>query len=110
MNNSKIWLVVNPTVGIPLFLGAVAVGSFSVHLAVVSNTSWVADFLKGEDMGSSSAALETEDNLQTASAPSTTLDGGTRIQVVLPDGSTAWAVVEPRDTTLASALLPRSDN
>ena len=29
----KIWLVVKPTVGIPVFLGAVAVGSFAVHLA-----------------------------------------------------------------------------
>ena len=30
MNNSKMWLVVKPTVGIPMFLGAVAVGSFAV--------------------------------------------------------------------------------
>ena len=41
MNNSKIWLVVKPTVGVPLFLSAVAVGSFAVHVAVLSNTSWV---------------------------------------------------------------------
>ena len=27
----KLWLVVKPTVGIPLFLGAVAVSSFLVH-------------------------------------------------------------------------------
>ena len=27
----KIWCVVKPTVGIPLFLGAVAVSSFAVH-------------------------------------------------------------------------------
>ena len=35
----KMWLVVKPTVGVPLFLGAVAVGSFSVHLAIMSNTT-----------------------------------------------------------------------
>ena len=43
----KIWTVVRPTVGIPLFLGAVAVGSFSVHLALLNNTTWVKAFLEG---------------------------------------------------------------
>jgi light-harvesting protein B-800-850 alpha chain len=43
----KMWCVVKPTVGIPLFIAAVAVGSFSVHLAVVSNTTWVKKFLNG---------------------------------------------------------------
>jgi len=50
MNNAKMWLVVNPTVGIPLFLGAVAVGSFAVHLAVVSQFSWYGNFVRGESM------------------------------------------------------------
>lgn len=109
MNNSKIWLVVNPTVGIPLFLGAVAVGSFSVHVAVVSNTSWVADFLSGEEMGSETAALTVEDGVQTASAPTTTYGGGQRIQITMPDGSTTWAVIEADETTMASAVLPRSE-
>ncbi len=35
----KMWLVVKPTGGVPLFLGAVAVGSFSVQLAIMSNTT-----------------------------------------------------------------------
>ncbi len=43
----KIWCVVKPSVGIPLFLGAVAVGSFSVHLAIATNTTWVKGFLNG---------------------------------------------------------------
>jgi len=50
MNNAKMWLVVKPTVGVPLFLGAVAVGSFAVHVAVLSNTTWVSDFLSGNEM------------------------------------------------------------
>ncbi len=106
MNNSKIWLVVNPTVGVPLFLTAVAVGSFSVHMQVVNNTSWVADFLKGEEMGSSTAALSVEEDVQKASF--TTPENGDRIKVVLPDGTTAWAVIEAEET-LASALTHRSD-
>jgi len=43
----KMWLVVKPTVGVPLFLGAVAVSSFCVHLAIMSNTTWVKKFLNG---------------------------------------------------------------
>ena len=52
MNNAKMWLVVSPSVGVPLFLGAVAVGSFAVHVAVLSNTSLVSDFLSGQPLGS----------------------------------------------------------
>jgi light-harvesting protein B-800-850 alpha chain len=44
----KMWTVVKPTVGIPVFLGAVAVGSFCVHLAVTTHTTWVSQFLNGE--------------------------------------------------------------
>ena len=43
----KMWCVVKPSVGIPLFIAAVAVASFSVHLAIVSNTTWVKKFLNG---------------------------------------------------------------
>lgn len=48
MNNGRIWCVVNPTVGLPLFLGSVAMISFTVHFAVLNNTTWVADFFKGK--------------------------------------------------------------
>jgi light-harvesting protein B-800-850 alpha chain len=43
----KMWCVVKPSVGIPLFISAVAIASFSVHLAIVSNTTWVKKFLNG---------------------------------------------------------------
>ena len=52
----KLWLVVKPTVGIPLFLGAVAIGSFSVHYMLVSNTTWVKKFLEGK--GATTAMLD----------------------------------------------------
>ena len=58
MNNAKMWLVVKPTVGVPLFLSAVAVGSFAVHVAVLSNTTWVADFLSGKPLGTGAATAE----------------------------------------------------
>jgi light-harvesting protein B-800-850 alpha chain len=47
MNNAKMWLVVKPTVGVPLFLTAVAVGSFAVHVSVLRNTTWLPQFLSG---------------------------------------------------------------
>ncbi len=43
----KKWCVVKPSVGIPLFLSAVAIGSFAVHVALTINTTWVKDFLNG---------------------------------------------------------------
>jgi light-harvesting protein B-800-850 alpha chain len=45
----KLWLVVKPTVGIPLFLGAVAIASFAVHVALLTNTTWVKRFLHGKE-------------------------------------------------------------
>lgn len=105
MNNSKIWLVVHPTVGVPIFLGAVAVGSFAVHVAVMSNTDWISDFLEGEEMGSSadSAALpaETEGTVSTASFVADA--GGSQILVTMPDGTLAHAVLTPEQ---AAALVP----
>ncbi|MEL7447579.1 MAG: light-harvesting protein [Pseudomonadota bacterium] len=47
MNQSRMWLVVNPTIGIPLFLGGVALISFTVHFAILNNTTWFAKFFGG---------------------------------------------------------------
>lgn len=43
----KMWCVVKPSVGIPIILGAVAVASFSVHVALTLNTTWVKKYLNG---------------------------------------------------------------
>ena len=47
MNQGRIWCVVSPTVGLPLFLGAVAAISFTVHFAILNNTTWFAAFMQG---------------------------------------------------------------
>lgn len=39
--------MVNPTVGLPLFLGAVATISLIVHFAVLNNTTWLPAFFQG---------------------------------------------------------------
>lgn len=109
MNNSKIWLVVKPTVGVPLFLSAVAIGSFAVHVAVLSNTTWVSDFLSGNELGSGAeTAMITPEMAPTAStvvyaAPGAeAVDGGREVTVVLPDGRTATAIFEPKDLVYAA--------
>ena len=45
----KLWLVVKPTVGIPLFLGAVAVSSFAVHYMLLTHTTWLKKYYNGAD-------------------------------------------------------------
>ncbi len=47
MNQGRIWCVVNPTVGLPLFLGSVAIISLIVHTAVLNNVPWMAAFFAG---------------------------------------------------------------
>jgi light-harvesting protein B-800-850 alpha chain len=76
MNNAKIWLVVKPTVGIPLFLTAVALGSLAVHVMIVSNTTWFWGFASGKPL---KAEVGTKTNLATLQDSS----------VALPDGRTA---------------------
>ena len=43
----KIWLVVKPSVGVPLMLGAVAVSSFAVHYALLTHTTWLPKYYEG---------------------------------------------------------------
>ena len=52
----KMWTVVKPTVGVPILIGAVAVGSFAVHLASTTHTTWVSKFLNGEPINTASAS------------------------------------------------------
>lgn len=108
MNNAKMWLVVPPAVGVPVFLGAVALGSFSVHVAVLSNTSWVSDFLSGQPLGSgdqeqASATMLKDAETAKASYVMPAPDGGQQVLVIMPDGTTATAMLQAPGTVLASA-------
>ncbi|MEO0402269.1 MAG: light-harvesting protein [Pseudomonadota bacterium] len=107
MNNAKMWLVVNPTVGVPLFLGAVAVGSFAVHVAVLSNTSWVSDFLSGNELGSGdeSAALTlpgSDTDVAKATYVLPGADGSREVTLVMPDGTSVKAVLQPSELHAAA--------
>lgn len=107
MNNAKLWLVVKPTVGIPIFLGAVAVGSFSVHLAVLSNTGWVSNFLKGQPLDAV-ASVETEQGVNTASVifdEHGVSSGIVEATVVLPDGRKARAIFDAETAALDTVAI-----
>jgi light-harvesting protein B-800-850 alpha chain len=56
MNQYRIWLVVKPTVGLPLFLGTVLLISLLIHAAVLTNTTWFSAFLEGSAKAATAAA------------------------------------------------------
>ena len=106
MNNAKMWLVVKPTVGVPLFLSAVAVGSFAVHVAVLSNTSWVSDFLSGKELGSgdmeSAAMLLDTPDVAKASYTAQSVDGTREVTIILSDGTPVKAILQPSEVHATS--------
>ncbi len=111
MNNAKMWLVVKPTVGIPLFLSAVAIGSFAVHVAVLSKTNWYEDYLLGNELGTSAgqAALELRNGDTGVANASYTLplgDGAQEITVILPDGTTAKAILQSTEVLASARVSP----
>jgi light-harvesting protein B-800-850 alpha chain len=43
----KLWCVVKPSTGIPLFLSAVAISSFLVHYMLLTHTTWLPHYYEG---------------------------------------------------------------
>lgn len=107
MNNAKMWLVVKPTVGVPLFLSAVAVGSFAVHVAVLSNTSWVSDFLSGKELGSgdqtATATMLADPDATKASYVAPRADGSREVTIIMSDGTPMKAILQPPEVHATSA-------
>lgn len=98
MNQGRIWCVVNPTVGLPLFLGSVALISFTVHYAVLDNAPWMKNYYANP--GASSTALSsTASHLASAKGdPAYTVE----VQPTGSDGAIT-VTVTPRDPAMASA-------
>lgn len=68
MNQGKIWRVVNPTVGVPLFLGSVALSSFAVHAMLYTHTTWFPAYHQG-GMKAKVAAAAPADTVAAATPP-----------------------------------------
>jgi light-harvesting protein B-800-850 alpha chain len=52
MTNGRLWLVVKPTVGLPLFFIGVALTALAVHFAILTNTTWFAKYWEGKKVAS----------------------------------------------------------
>ena len=53
----KIWLVVKPTVGVPLMLGSVALTSLFVHYQLINHTTWLPKYYDGAAGRAAPAAM-----------------------------------------------------
>jgi len=84
MNQGRIWCVVNPTVGLPLFIGGVAVTSLVVHASVMTHTTWVSDFWSG---GKAESAMMDTTIAPVASNLVKTDDGYVITVTVAPDSA-----------------------
>jgi light-harvesting protein B-800-850 alpha chain len=75
MNQKEIWLVVKPTVGLPLFLGSVAVTALLVHYSILSHTTWFSAYWEGnakpKAVASAPPATTTAAVVAPVAAPST---------------------------------------
>jgi light-harvesting protein B-800-850 alpha chain len=72
MNQGRIWCVVNPTVGLPLFLGSVALTSLAVHYTVLTHTTWMGAFFEG---GKSKAKASLEESVSPVALNSKAVPG-----------------------------------
>jgi light-harvesting protein B-800-850 alpha chain len=113
MNNARMWTVVNPTVGLPLFFIGVALTSLTVHSSIMTNSDFMGQFWSGQEMGAESAALGTESPVKTVSAVSsiTASLGEGEAFIVLPDGRTGRVVFDaPVTLAAADADMPPPAN
>ena len=96
MNQGRVWCVVNPTVGLPLLLGSVAVTSLIVHASIMSHTTWMSTYWMGK-------------YARTGAPPSASLDSPGVSFKVVPNGGAAGAPVSFVVTVSpAPALATRS--
>lgn len=108
MNQGRIWCVVNPTVGLPLFLGAVAVTSLIVHFSVLSNTTWFSSYWNGGAKAKAKVA-SIEESAPALARNSSTAAPGFVISVAPVAGKsaaaeTSFVITVAPSPTVASAL------
>ena len=112
MNQGRIWCVVNPTVGLPLFLGSVALISLTVHFSVLNHTTWMGSFFNGGAKAKTALNQKAPQGQDVASrgdqaytftvAPSTDAAGAqTLVLTVSPNG-----VVTARSSPAADGKAP----
>ncbi len=123
MNQGRIWCVVNPTVGLPLFLGSVALTSLAVHTAVMTHTTWMSTYWQG---AKARVAMDTATPAKAASAfamtvtpvPATAAAPASFVITFTPNGITpgggttataSEAAIAPHPLHVANAKLTAAD-
>jgi light-harvesting protein B-800-850 alpha chain len=61
------WLVLKPSIGIPVFFVAIVLASLSIHFSILNNTTWFKAFLQGNAAPAAAAAPMTSDSTVVAS-------------------------------------------
>ncbi len=69
MNQAGMWLVVSPTIGLPLFLGGVAVTSLLIHTAVLTHSTWYPAYLQGNQHVKTVSSIEAPASTAALAAP-----------------------------------------
>jgi light-harvesting protein B-800-850 alpha chain len=93
MNQGRIWCVVNPNHGLPLFLGSVALMSFTVHYAVLNNSTWFKDFFNGNLNKAASVGSKVAPMADVASATTPAIVGDVgQTATLTTDGKTSYTV------------------
>ena len=104
MNQGRIWCVVNPSLGLPLFLTAVSLTSLAVHTSVMTNTTWMSDYwsgsarnrtIPGANQPRPAASLNGAPAFSVTVAPVATADANSPVSYVI--------TVTPNAVTTASA-------
>jgi light-harvesting protein B-800-850 alpha chain len=60
----KVWLVVKPTVGIPLIIGGAAVSALVVHIGILTQTDYFAKYWTGGSLMAPTASVTVEGDTQ----------------------------------------------
>jgi len=84
MINAKMWLVVKPTVGLPLFFIGVVVASLSIHLALLLNTAYFPAFLRGGDRPARSSEMVVPPGTGQVALPADAVRAGVVLAGVAP--------------------------
>jgi light-harvesting protein B-800-850 alpha chain len=73
MNQGRIWTVVSPNVGLPLFLGSVTVIALLVHAAVLTHTGWFGGYWAGSAKKTAMLDQASPASLASNAAPGVTI-------------------------------------
>lgn len=113
MNQGRIWCVVNPTVGLPLFLGSVATIAIVVHASVLTHTTWFSNYWQGGAKAKAAATTTapaanagTSGAFAVSVAPATGADGATSFVVTVKPNGTISANESEASRPSAVALAP----